>query len=78
MRAQALINEKTAALQSKSPKPAAALADFYNSLNPVQQQRIRDHAAGRSWPLVQPRVSAMATAALNAIAAAPGLWPRGV
>lgn len=47
VRAQALINEKTTALQVKSPEVIAALADFYNSLNPVQQQKVRDHLDGR-------------------------------
>lgn len=46
-RAQALVNEKTAALQSKSPEVIAALADFYNSLNPAQQQKVRDLMEGR-------------------------------
>lgn len=46
-RAQALINDKTAALQAKSPEVIAALADFYNSLNPVQQQKVRDYMDGR-------------------------------
>ena len=41
-RAQALVNEKTAALQSKSPEVIAAMADFFNSLNPAQQQKVRD------------------------------------
>jgi Spy/CpxP family protein refolding chaperone len=41
-RAQALVNQKTAALQAGSPEVIAALADFYNSLNPVQQQKVRD------------------------------------
>ncbi|WP_114971191.1 Spy/CpxP family protein refolding chaperone [Rhodoferax ferrireducens] len=41
-RAQALIMEKTTALQSKSPEVIAALADFYDSLNPTQQQKVRD------------------------------------
>lgn len=47
VRAQALINEKTSALQAKSPEVIAALADFYNSLNPVQQQKVRDYMEGR-------------------------------
>lgn len=47
VRAQALINEKTTALQAKSPEVIAALADFYNSLNPVQQQKVRDYMEGR-------------------------------
>lgn len=47
VRAQALINEKTTALQAKSPEVIAALADFYNSLSPVQQQKVRDYMEGR-------------------------------
>lgn len=46
-RAQALINDKTAALQAKSPEVIAALADFYNSLTPAQQQKVRDYMDGR-------------------------------
>lgn len=42
-RAQALVNDKTAAVQSKSPEVIAALADFYNSLNASQQQKVRDY-----------------------------------
>jgi len=41
-RAQALVTEKTTTLQSKSPEVIAALADFYDSLNPAQQQKVRD------------------------------------
>jgi hypothetical protein len=29
-------------LQNKSPEVIAALADFYDSLNPAQQQKVRD------------------------------------
>jgi len=46
-RAQALITEKTTALQSRSPEVIAALAEFYNSLNPAQQQKVRDFMDGR-------------------------------
>lgn len=49
-RAQALVTEKTTVLQSKSPEVIAALADFYDSLNPAQQQQVRDfmeHRGGR-------------------------------
>jgi Spy/CpxP family protein refolding chaperone len=46
-RAQTLITEKTTALQSKSPEVIAALADFYDSLNPAQQQKVRDYMDGR-------------------------------
>ena len=41
-RAQALISEKTAALNGKSPEVVAAAADFYDSLNPGQQQKVRE------------------------------------
>lgn len=41
-RAQALIEEKTGALRSKSPEVLAAAADFFDNLNPAQQQQIRD------------------------------------
>ncbi|MBT9506480.1 Spy/CpxP family protein refolding chaperone [Rhodoferax sp.] len=41
-RAQTLVTEKTTALQAKSPEVIAALADFYDSLNPAQQQKVRD------------------------------------
>lgn len=41
-RAQALVTDKTTVLQSKSPEVIAALADFYDSLNVEQQQKVRD------------------------------------
>jgi Spy/CpxP family protein refolding chaperone len=50
VRAQALVTEKTAAIQGKSPEVIAALADFYDSLNPTQQQKVREfmqHRGGR-------------------------------
>jgi protein CpxP len=43
--AQAIALEKVTALQSKSPDVITALADFYDSLNPVQQQKVRDFLA---------------------------------
>lgn len=46
-RALALITEKTAVLQDKSPEVVAALADFYDSLNPAQQQQVRGYLEGR-------------------------------
>jgi len=46
-RAQALINDKALAIQTKSPEVIAAMADFYNSLNPAQQQKVRDYMDGR-------------------------------
>ena len=42
VKAQALIEEKTGALRSKSPEVIAAAADFYDSLNPAQQQQVRE------------------------------------
>jgi Spy/CpxP family protein refolding chaperone len=47
VRAQAFVTDKTVALQSKSPEVIAALADFYNSLNPAQQQKVREYMDGR-------------------------------
>lgn len=41
-RAQALVAEKTAALNAKSPEVVAALGDFYDSLNATQQQKVRE------------------------------------
>lgn len=46
-KAQALINEKAGALQTKSPEVVAAMAAFYDSLNPTQQQKVRDFMEGR-------------------------------
>ena len=46
-RAQALINEKTAAIQTKSPEVIAAMGNFYNSLNSAQQQKVREYMDGR-------------------------------
>lgn len=46
-RAQTLINEKIAAVRSKSPEVIVAMADFFDSLNAVQQQQVRDFAERR-------------------------------
>jgi Spy/CpxP family protein refolding chaperone len=49
-RAQALINEKTGALQANSPAVLAALGAFFDSLNPAQQQKLRNFMEGpRCW-----------------------------
>lgn len=40
-RAQKLVAEKTAALATGSPDVITALADFYDSLNPTQQAKVR-------------------------------------
>jgi protein CpxP len=41
-KAQALVSEKTAAISGKSPEVIAALGDFYDSLNPDQQAKVRE------------------------------------
>ena len=41
-KAQAFIGQKTAAVQAKSPEVIAALGDFYDSLNPQQQAKVRE------------------------------------
>jgi len=46
-KALAIIEEKTNALRGKSPEVIAATADFFDSLNPVQQQKLRDHLQKR-------------------------------
>ncbi len=52
-KAQALIEDKTSAIKTKSPELIAAAADFFDSLNPAQQQQIRDlmnrHQGHRGW-----------------------------
>lgn len=40
-RAQALVTEKAAAITGKSPEVIAAAGDFYDSLNPEQQSKVR-------------------------------------
>lgn len=41
-KAQALLEQKTAAVQQQGPKVLTALADFYDSLTPAQQQQVRE------------------------------------
>jgi len=41
-RAQNLVNEKTQAVQVHSPEVLSALGDFYDSLKPEQQQKVRE------------------------------------
>ena len=41
-RAQTLMDEKTRAVQAHGPEVINALADFYDSLRPEQQQTVRD------------------------------------
>jgi Spy/CpxP family protein refolding chaperone len=42
-RAQALVEAKTAAMREASPAVIAAAADFYDSLKPEQQQKVRGY-----------------------------------
>lgn len=46
-RAQALVSEKTDAVRAKSPEVIAAAADFYDSLNPAQQAKVREYMERR-------------------------------
>lgn len=46
-RAGALVSNKIAALQSGSPAVITAMADFYDSLNPTQQTKVREFMASR-------------------------------
>ena len=41
-KAKAFIDGKTQAIQARSPELIAALGDFYDSLKPEQQQKVRD------------------------------------
>ncbi|KRC19319.1 Spy/CpxP family protein refolding chaperone [Acidovorax sp. Root217] len=41
-RAQALMEEKTRAVQTAGPEVITAMANFYDSLNPEQQQKVRE------------------------------------
>lgn len=43
-RALAIVEEKTEALRSRGPDLVIAVADFYDSLDPAQQQKLREHA----------------------------------
>ncbi len=44
-RAQALIESKTGAVKDKAPAVVGAMADFFDSLQPAQQQKLRDFMA---------------------------------
>lgn len=49
--ASKLIDEKMAAVRSGSPEIIAAAADFFDNLNPAQQQKVRDfmNRGARRW-----------------------------
>ena len=44
-KAQALVDGKTAAVRDKAPAVVTAMADFYDSLKPEQQQKLREMLA---------------------------------
>jgi len=46
-RAQALIEAKTNAVRTKSPEVITAMGDFYDSLRPDQQQKVREFMSRR-------------------------------
>jgi Spy/CpxP family protein refolding chaperone len=46
-RAKALVDGKTAAVQQRSPELIAAAADFYDSLKPEQQAKVREWMSAR-------------------------------
>ena len=46
-KASALIQDKVTAVNAKSPEVVAALADFYDSLKPEQQAKVREFMARR-------------------------------
>ena len=46
-RAQAMFEQKAQAVQGNGPKMISAFADFYDSLNPQQQQEVRDRMQHR-------------------------------
>jgi protein CpxP len=46
-RAQALVEQKTGAIREKSPEVIAATADFFDSLKPEQQQKVREFLSKR-------------------------------
>ncbi len=46
-KARTLIESKTSAVQGKSPELVAAMADFYDSLKPEQQAKLRGYMEGR-------------------------------
>jgi Spy/CpxP family protein refolding chaperone len=46
-KAGSLVEEKTSALRAGSPQVIAAMGDFYDSLNPEQQAKVREFLAKR-------------------------------
>jgi Spy/CpxP family protein refolding chaperone len=51
-KAQSLVDAKTGAITAKSPELIAAMADFYDSLKPAQQAKVRelmDRRGSHGW-----------------------------
>jgi len=48
-RAKQLVDDKTAAVQAGSPEVIAAAADFFDQLNPAQQQKVREFMDRPRW-----------------------------
>jgi len=50
-KAKSLVEAKTGAITAQSPEVIAAMADFYDSLKPEQQAKVREFMAsrGRGW-----------------------------
>ena len=50
-KAKTLVDAKTGAISTKSPEVIGAMADFYDSLKPEQQAKVREFMAsrGRGW-----------------------------
>ena len=46
-KAKTLVDAKTGAISTKSPEVIAAMADFYDSLKPEQQAKVREFMASR-------------------------------
>jgi periplasmic protein CpxP/Spy len=47
-RAKSLVDSKTGAITAQSPQVIAAMADFYDSLKPEQQAKVREFMARRA------------------------------
>ena len=56
-KATALVGEKTGAITTKSPEVITAMADFYDSLQPAQQAKVREFMQQREPEIVESVVS---------------------
>ncbi len=48
-RAQVMLDQKTQVVQGNGPKLIAAMGEFYDSLSPEQQKKVRDRLENRGW-----------------------------